>query len=81
MTQSQHTHEQYLASLKFHSLSSICTWAGKQMKDIQLLSNIVSADYPYIEKNGTYYYFGNYGDSSPEYRLVCTSNKDIGAEK
>jgi len=82
MTQSQQTHQEYLASLKFHSLSSISTWANKPLGAVQLLNlSVVSADFPYIEKDGIYYYFGNYGDTSPEYRLVCTALQDLGAEK
>lgn len=77
MTQSQ-THQQYLASLKFHSLSSICTWAGKPQEWDSINFLGVKDELPYIEKDGVWYYFGLYPER--EYRLVCTANKDLGAE-
>lgn len=77
MTRSQ-THQEYLASLKFHSLSSICTWAGKPQEwdSIGILDN--DNELPYIEKDGVWYYFGLYPER--EYRLVCTAMNDLGAE-
>lgn len=82
MTQRQLTHQEYLSSLVFHSISSIGTWAGLQNSHaIKFLDNDLGL--PYVEKSGLYYYFGNQKewDASPEYRLVCTANKDLGAEQ
>lgn len=82
MTQSQLTHQKYLASLRFYSLSSIAKWAeAKSGFDFLFLDDDLNL--PYIEKNSTWYYFGNYSptERSPEYRLVCTANKDLGAEQ
>lgn len=75
MAQSQLTHQDYLAGLKFHSISSILTWAGST------LAMYLDGDksLPYVEKSGTWYYFGLYPER--EYRLVCTATKDIGAEQ
>ena len=77
MTQSQQTHQEYLASLKFHSISSIVRWSGKTNSgEIMFLKLDEEWDFPYIEKDGLYYYFGMYPEH--EYRLVCTADKDLG---
>ena len=74
----QRTHQEYLSSLRFYSVTSICNWAGAR-NGIQFLQGDV--ELPYVEKDGLFYYFGNYGpQTSHEYRLVCTANKDLGAE-
>lgn len=79
MTQSQLTHQEYLAILRFYSVTSICNWAGT-INGIQFLEG--NKDLPYVERQGLYYYFGDYGvKPSHEYRLVCTATKDIGAEQ
>lgn len=79
MTQRQPlTHQEYLASLRFYSVSSIVKWASTFR--IDFLDG--DKDLPYVEKQGLYYYFGDYGAApSHEYRLVCTADKDLGAEQ
>lgn len=77
MTQSQ-THQQYLASLKFYSLSSICRWAGLLASEssISFLDN--DRELPYVKRNDVWYYFGLYPER--EFRLVCTAMKDLGEQ-
>lgn len=72
MTQSQLTHQEYLASLRFYSVTSICNWAGT-INGVLFLEG--DETLPYIELNGLYYYFGT--NDKKEYKLVMISEKDI----
>lgn len=60
--------------LIFNSPTSILTWAGAQQ------GHRLDKDIWYVLKDNLWYYFGYYA-AEKEYRLICSADKDLGAEE
>jgi hypothetical protein len=60
----------------FQSVSSIISWSGGSQ--IRYVGN--DNNMPYVEKQGTFYYFARQSQSEP-YRLVMESSRNVMAEK
>ena len=58
----------------FFSVTSISAWAQTKNGILWFDDNM-----PYVQKGELYYYFGM--NESKEYRLICTSENDLGEQK